>query len=507
MNSGIYRSRLGRPLDKEAAQFLSSIEDDSEIFLEDILGSEAHAIMLYEQRIIKREDLKKILKTLEEIKAKWLRGEISLKVEGPEDIHEFIESLLIDRVGVKVGGKLHIGRSRNDQVALDIRLRMRKYLLEIWRELIDLMKTILVRAEEEKEAPLILYTHLQHAQIGSISHYLLALFDHLLRDLERIENCYKRVNKSPLGASAIGGSLLPLNRIRIAELLGFEGIIENSVDAVSSRDFALESLSASSILMTFLSRVSEDFIIWSSSEFGYIELPDELASPSSIMPHKKNPCLLELVRAKAGKICGLLTASLMELKGTPIGYNRDLQEQKSLIFQGLKETLNVLKIFLKIMKNVEFKTERMLEAVSNSYASAIDLAENLVKYLQISIREAHMIAGEIVKEFVERGLKLKDLDQSIIKETARKILGKELDIPNGVLEIIQDPSKIPSKRMSIGAPNPSEVSRMIEDRKKIIEEKEKILKNILETLKKKEEIFSKTIKSFIEDDSSELLIK
>ncbi|RLG00119.1 MAG: argininosuccinate lyase, partial [Thaumarchaeota archaeon] len=209
MNSGIYRSRLGRPLDKEAAQFLSSIEDDSEIFLEDILGSEAHAIMLYEQRIIKREDLKKILKTLEEIKAKWLRGEISLKVEGLEDIHEFIESLLIDRVGVEIGGKLHIGRSRNDQVALDIRLRMRKYLLEIWKELIDLMKTILVRAEEEKEAPLILYTHLQHAQIGSISHYLLALFDHLLRDLERIENCYKRVNKSPLGASAIGGSLLP----------------------------------------------------------------------------------------------------------------------------------------------------------------------------------------------------------------------------------------------------------------------------------------------------------
>ena len=290
------------------------------------------------------------------------------------------------------------------------------------------------------------------------------------------------MNKSPLGASAIGGSILPLNRVRVAELLGFEGVVENSIDAVSARDFALESLSASSILMTFLSRVSEDLIVWSSSEFGYIELPDELASPSSIMPHKKNPCLLELIRAKAGKICGLLTASLMELKGIPIGYNRDLQEQKPLIFQGLKETLDILKIFSKIMKSVEFKTERMLEIVSSSYAPAIDLAENLVKYLRISIREAHMIVGDIVKEFAEKGLKLKDLDRNTIKDAARRVLGKELDIQNNVLEILQDPSKIPSKRVSMGAPNPREVSRMIEDRKKILKEKKKILENILKKL-------------------------
>ena len=507
MSSGIYRSRLGKPLDKEAEKFLSSIRDDSEIFLEDILGDEAHAIMLYEQGIIEREDLKKILKALEEIKAEWLRGEINLKVDGFEDVHEFIESLLIDRVGVEVGGKLHTGRSRNDQVALDIRLKVRKYLLEIWNELIDLMEIILTRAEEEKDTPLILYTHLQHAQIGSLSHYLLALFDHLLRDLERIENCYKRVNKSPLGASAIGGSILPLNRVRVAELLGFEGVVENSIDAVSARDFALESLSASSILMTFLSRVSEDLIVWSSSEFGYIELPDELASPSSVMPHKKNPCLLELIRAKAGKICGLLTASLIELKGIPIGYNRDLQEQKSLIFQGLKETLDILKIFSKIMKSVEFKIERMLEIVSGSYAPAIDLAENLVKYLRISIREAHMIVGDIVKEFAEKGLKLKDLDRNTIKDAARRVLGKELDIPNNVLEILQDPSKIPSKRVSMGAPNPREVSRMIEDRKKILKEKKKILEDILKTLEEREEMLSKTIKSLIEDDSSKSLTK
>ena len=184
MDSGIYRSRLGKPLDREAARFLSSLEDDSEIFFEDILGSEAHAIMLYEQGIIGRGDLEKILRALEEIKDEWLRGKIDLKAEEFEDVHELIETRLIEMVGLEVGGKLHTGRSRNDQVALDIRLRMRRYLLEIWSELLNLMEIILTRAEEEKDIPLMLYTHLQHAQTGSLSHYLLALFDHLFRDLE-----------------------------------------------------------------------------------------------------------------------------------------------------------------------------------------------------------------------------------------------------------------------------------------------------------------------------------
>jgi len=500
LDSGIYRSRLGKPLDKEVAGFLSSLEDDSEIFLEDILGSEAHAIMLYEQGIIGREDLERILKALEEIKDEWLKGKIDFKAEEFEDVHEFIEARLIKMIGIEIGGKLHTGRSRNDQVALDIRLRMRRYLLEIWSELLNLMEVVLLRSEEEKDTPLMLYTHLQHAQIGSLSHYLLALFDHLLRDLERLEECYRRVNKSPLGASAIGGSDLPLNRLRVAELLGFDGVVENSIDAISSRDFALEALSVSSILATFLSRVSEDFVIWSSNEFGYVELSDQLASPSSVMPHKKNPCILELARAKAGRISGLLTASLMELKGTPTGYNRDLQDQKQLIFEALKEVLSILKIFSKIMKNVKFRAERMREIISDSYAPAVDLAESLIEHLGISIREAHMIVGEIVKKLVEREMKIKDLDLDIIRKVSRKVLNREIDIPENVLEVIKDPLGAVAKRKTLGSPNPSEISRMIEERCKILSEKKRAFQEVFRKIEESEEKLKRTIKSFIERD-------
>lgn len=497
MDSGIYRSRLGEPLDREAARFLSSLEEDSEIFLEDILGSEAHAIMLYEQGIIGRGDLEKILRALEGIKGEWLRGKMGLKAEEFEDVHEFIETRLIEMVGLEIGGKLHTGRSRNDQVALDIRLRIRRYLLEIWNELLNLMEIILTRAEEERDTPLMLYTHLQHAQTGNLSHYLLALFDHLSRDLERLEECYRRVNKSPLGASAIGGSSLPLNRPRVAELLGFDGVVENSIDAVSSRDFALESLSISSILATFLSRVSEDFIIWSSSEFGYLELPDQLASPSSIMPHKKNPCILELVRARAGRISGLLTASLMELKGTPTGYNRDLQNQKQLIFEALKETLAILRMFSKVVKDVRFRVERMREVISESYAPAIDLAENLVKYLGISIREAHMIVGEVVKVLVEKGMGMKDLDLNMIKEVSRRVLGKEVDIPEKVLEVIKEPSRTVRMRRTIGSPNPNEISRMIKDRWKTLNERKKVFQEVSRKVHESEERLQRMVKSLI----------
>jgi len=500
LDSGIYRSRLGKPLDKEVAGFLSSLEDDSEIFLEDILGSEAHAIMLYEQGIIGREDLERILKALEEIKDEWLKGKIDFKAEEFEDVHEFIEARLMKMIGIEIGGKLHTGRSRNDQVALDIRLRMRRYLLEIWSELLNLMEVVLLRSEEEKDTPLMLYTHLQHAQIGSLSHYLLALFDHLLRDLERLEECYRRVNKSPLGASAIGGSDLPLNRLRVAELLGFDGVVENSIDAISSRDFALEALSVSSILATFLSRVSEDFVIWSSNEFGYVELSDQLASPSSVMPHKKNPCILELARAKAGRISGLLTASLMELKGTPTGYNRDLQDQKQLIFEALKEVLSILKIFSKIMKNVKFRAERMREIISDSYAPAVDLAESLIEHLGISIREAHMIVGEIVKKLVEREMKIKDLDLDIIRKVSRKVLNREIDIPENVLEVIKDPLGAVAKRKTLGSPNPSEISRMIEERCKILSEKKRAFQEVFRKIEESEEKLKRTIKSFIERD-------
>jgi len=304
-SGGLYRSRLEK-MDEEALSYLSSLAEDQEILLDDIEGTMAHVIMLCEQGIIPRDDAAKILSVLKELREKAIQGE--LRLEGDyEDVHEFVESKVIERLGIEIGGKLHTGRSRNDQIALDIRLRARRLLLEIWEAALKLAEELLSRAEKELETPIIHYTHLQHAQVGYVSQYLLAHLDHLLRDIERLEGCYRRTNRSPLGACAVAGSTLPLNRELVARLLGFDGLVENSVDAVSSRDFALEALSAVAIMMVNLSRISEDLIIWSTSEFDYVELPDSLASPSSIMPHKKNPCILELLRAKTAKVIGLLT--------------------------------------------------------------------------------------------------------------------------------------------------------------------------------------------------------
>jgi len=478
---GLYRSRLGKRMDEEALRYLSSLSEDREILLEDIEGTEAHVIMLCKQEIIQVNEARQILKVLEELKEKALRGELELKGDF-EDVHEFIESQIIKRLGVKVGGKVHTGRSRNDQVALDIRLRVRRYLIEIWKEALDLAETLLSRAEEEKETIMLHYTHLQPAQVGYLSHYLLAHLDHLFRDIERLEECYHRVNKSPLGACAIAGSTLPLDRRLIAELLGFEGIIENSLDAVSSRDFALEALSISAIMMTNLSRIAEDLITWCSREFGYVELPDELASPSSVMPHKKNPCILELLRAKAGKVIGLLTSALTMIKAIPTGYDRDLQELKPIIWEALSETRDALQIMRKTIRGVTFKKERMLEVTAQSYAPAIELAEALIKYSSLSLREAHMLVGALVKNLHESGKTLRDLNLTHLTHLAQKILGKNVTLPEEVFRKIIDVKEASKLRATEGASTPAEIQRMIDARKKLLQVRRRALEEVLKNL-------------------------
>ncbi|MDW8022095.1 MAG: argininosuccinate lyase [Nitrososphaerota archaeon] len=489
---GLYRSRLGKEMDEEAVSYLSSLRDDEEILLEDIEGTQAHVIMLYEQGIISRDEARQILRALEELKGEAAEGKIELR-GGFEDIHELIESYIISRVGREVGGKVHSGRSRNDQVALDIRLRVRRYLLEIWREALSLGRALLSRAEEEKEAMIIHYTHLQHAQVGYISHYLLAHLDHLLRDLERLEACYHRVNKSPLGACAIAGSTLPLNRNRVAELLGFDGLVENSVDAVSSRDFALEAVAVAAIMMTNLSRVAEDLIIWSSSEFGYVELPDELASPSSVMPHKKNPCILELLRAKSGKIIGLLTSLLTIMKGTPTGYNRDLQEAKTLIWEALKEARDSAKILTKVVQGIRFREERILERVEESYAPAIELAEALMIHAKLSLRDAHKLVGALVRQLHDEEKSLRDLDYKTLEDVSEKVLGKRVNLPEEDLRKAINPKEATKARKTAGASTPNEIARMLEERRESLEKTAEGFEINLKKLLRSREKFEETI--------------
>jgi len=489
---GLYRSRLGKQMDEEALRYLSSLSEDREILLEDLEGTEAHVIMLHKQKIISTSEAKQILEILEELKEKVSKNELSLEGEF-EDVHELIESQVVKRLGVNIGGKMHTGRSRNDQVALDIRLRVRRYLIEIWRTALDLAETLLSRAEKEKNAIMLHYTHLQPAQVGYLSHYLLANLDHLLRDIDRVEECYHRVNRSPLGACATAGSTLPLDRRLVAELLGFEGIVENSIDAVSSRDFALEALSISAIIMANLSRIAEDLIIWSSHEFGYVELPDDLASPSSVMPHKKNPCILELLRAKTGKVIGLTTSALTMMKAIPTGYDRDLQELKPIIWEALKETRDSLRILRKVVQRIAFKRERMLESASRSYAPAIELAEALIKHSGLSLREAHILVGALVKSLHESGKPLKDLDLKQLTDLAQQMLGKSISLPEGVFQRIIDSEDVPKLRATEGASAPTEIQKMIEDRRNIIRSRRRALEEALKNLSNSRQKFEESL--------------
>lgn len=492
---GLYRSRL-EEMDEEALSYLSSLAEDQEILLDDIEGTEAHVIMLCEQGIISEDDADKILSTLEELREKAIRRELRLE-GGYEDVHEFIESKVIEKLGIEVGGKLHTGRSRNDQIALDMRLRTRRLLLEIWEAALKLAEELLSRAEKELETPMIHYTHLQHAQIGYVSQYLLAHLDHLLRDIKRIEECYYRTNKSPLGACATAGSTLPLNRELVARLLGFDGIVENSVDAVSSRDFALEALSTAAIMMTNLSRIAEDMIIWSTSEFGYLELPDNLASPSSIMPHKKNPCILELLRAKTAKVIGLLMGSLALMKGIPTGYDRDFQEGKPLLWEALRETRDSLNMMAKTINLVKFRADKLFETVRQSYAPAIELTEVLMKHAGLSLREAHKLVGFVIKLLHEQGRALKTLTPEELSVAANHVLGKNITISPEILKKAMEPMEITKWRMTLGSASPQEIRRMIGKRRELLDKAWARLRNVEKNLSQARQFFEESLKKIV----------
>lgn len=492
---GIYRSRVSRGLREEVWRFVSSLREDERMVEEDINGTEAHEIMLHEQGILSREELKAILTSLERMREEYREGK--LKVEGRfEDVHELLEARVIAEVGMKIGGKLHTGRSRNDQVALDLRLRLRKELNLISSSLLQLVEVLLRRAEEHLETPLILLTHTQHAQLGTVGHYLLAQTDLLLRDFDRMEDCYHRVNLCPLGGGAVGGSTFPLDRRRTASLLGFEGLVENSLDAVSSRDAVLEAAACMSLLMTHLSRMAEDLILWSTQEFGYVELSDEYSSTSSAMPQKKNPCTLELIRGRVGEVHGSLLSLLTLLKGIPSGYNRDLQQVKPPLWRCLDETRSCLEIMKGVVETMKVKGERTTSSSSLSWALAWDLAEGLVREAGLSFREAHAVVGQAVKEAFSSGLTVKDLSVELLERAGEKALGRKVKVGQKVLRYL-DPLFSLRMRRTVGSPSPREVRRMLGTRKRELERRRARLNQRKKKLEEAGEKLAKTVKAYI----------
>ena len=468
MGSGLFRSRLDKTFDDRTARFHTSVAEDLRIFEDDIDGTEAHDIMLHEQGVIPLESLKLILSALEEIRREWHRGEVVIGAEY-EDVHEYIEAHVIEKIGVHSGGMLHTGRSRNDQVVVDVRLRVREETLETCEKVLGLVDAILTKADQHVETLMMLYTHGQHAQIGTFGHYMMAYADVLLRDFQRLMDCYGRVNRNPLGAGPVGGTSIDIDRQRTTELLGFDGLIENSIDATSWRDWAIEEAAASAILMASLSRVAADLAEWSTVEFGYVELADEYSSSSSIMPQKKNPSTLELIRGKTGEVYGALTELLTMVKGVPSGYYQDLQGTKPPLWRCLDTVKTCLEVMTGIISTLEVKKERMQGRVEGSTTVALDMAESFAEEKRLSFREAYRLAAALVREVLEKSARLQDLKPTDVAETSLRAIGKRVEVSEEFIRDTTDPLSSLLRRRSQGGPHPEEVRRMLEDRRRQLE--------------------------------------
>lgn len=399
-------------------EFGASIPFDQELVMEDIEGSIAHVKMLGKNEIIPMEDCEKIIEGLFVLKEKAEKGELQYSIAA-EDIHLNLERMLIEEIG-PVGGKMHTGRSRNDQVATDMHLYLKKQVKSIMNHIKELQASLVEQAEKHVETIFPGYTHLQRAQPVSFAHHLLAYFWMLDRDYERFEESLKRIDISPLGAAALAGTTFPIDRHFTAEQLGFSNVYENSMDAVSDRDFVVEFLSNASLTMVHLSRLAEEIILWSSREFNFIELDDAYATGSSIMPQKKNPDMAELIRGKSGRVIGHLMGMLTTLKGLPLTYNKDMQEDKEGMFDTVHTLIGSLKIFAGMIRTMTVRTEVMEKAVTQDFSNATELADYLATK-GIPFREAHEIVGKLVLHCIENNCYLLDLSLEELQQACPEI--------------------------------------------------------------------------------------
>ena len=409
----MWAGRTSGVTDSIADDFNSSIHFDSRMYRQDITGSMAHAQMLADCGIIAADDAELIIKTLEEILSDINSGKLDIDLKS-EDIHMFIEQELTARIG-DTGKKLHTARSRNDQVALDIRMYLREKCDEISDLLCELIKTLTEKAEEYKGVIMPGYTHLQRAQPITFGHHLMAYCMMLLRDVDRLGDCRRRTNISPIGCCALAGTTYNTDREAEAAALGFDGVCLNSLDGVSDRDFAVELMSAISLIMVHLSRFSEEIILWSSWEFKFIELSDSYTTGSSIMPQKKNPDMAELVRGKSGRVFGDLLGLLTTLKGLPLAYNKDMQEDKEGVFDAVDTVIMCLKVFTPMIATMKAIPENMKKAAQKGFINATDLADYLVKQ-GMPFRTAYKISGTIVAECIAADTVLEDLPISEYKK-------------------------------------------------------------------------------------------
>lgn len=448
--ANLWSGRFEKGMDEIVEEFNASINFDKRLYDCDINGSIAHITMLSEQGIVTEEEKNKIIETLQQIKIEIEKGDITFSVKD-EDIHMAVEGILIKRLG-DTGKKLHTARSRNDQVAVDTRLYVKREIESILENLTYMEHVLLEKAEKYHDAIMIGFTHMQHAQPVTVGFHLMAYFQMFKRDIERFRDSLERTDYCPLGSCALAGTTLPINRHKTAELLNFSHVTENAMDSVSDRDYVLELMSAASICMMHISRFAEEFVYWNSQEFSYISIDDSYCTGSSIMPQKKNPDMAELLRGKVGRVYGNLFQLLTVMKGTPLAYNKDFQEDK----EGLFDTVDTLKksllIFAKMIEKTEFNLENIKKQLNKGFLNATDIAEHFVK-MNIPFREAHEIVGKMVKYS-----EIHDMDFVDLKDTDLKSIDERLSI--SVLPDLSMEGCIKG-RVSYGGTAPSEVLRQI----------------------------------------------
>lgn len=458
------KSRLGEIFDKEITKFCSSLGFDREIFRHDLLNSLAHAIMLYENKAINEARGRALICALLEL---WNKGCETLESgeKDAEDIHELIEICLKD-----AGEVLQTARSRNDQIACDLRMKTREEINTLSREILNLLSAMINLAERNKNKIFPSYTHMQVAQVAKFSHYILAHFDSVARALERLNESYRITNMSPLGAAAGATSTVKIDRKLVSELLGFSGIVENSLDAISARDFMLFIAGDISALCTEISRFAEELIIFSTQEFKLIELSDEHASVSSMMPQKKNPDVLEIIRARCSKVIANCFSLFLILKSLPYSYNRDFQEMNAIFFSAMKESKEIIAIFSRVLDGIKVNEERAVEICKLGFANASDIAEALVKK-GITFRKAHEIVGKAIKEIIKDNRSYSEIADYIIKHAKEEKAEISMEELGDYLSI----NKVVEMKKNLGAPNKTEIERMLGERKKVVENHEKQL--------------------------------
>ena len=455
----LWGGRFTKETDQLVYNFNASISFDKRFYEQDIKGSIAHVMMLCKQGILFEEEKKEIIAGLESILRDVESGRLEI-TDKYEDIHSFVEANLIERIG-DVGKMLHTGRSRNDQVALDMKMYIRSEIISLQGLVVDLLRELLEIMKQNVDTIMPGFTHMQKAQPTTLAHHMGAYFEMFKRDHSRLKDIYKRMNTCPLGAGALAGTTYPLDRNYTAELLGFDGPTLNSMDTVSDRDYLIELMSALSTIMMHLSRFSEEVIIWNSNEYQFVEIDDSYSTGSSIMPQKKNPDIAELVRGKTGRVYGALMSILTTMKGIPLAYNKDMQEDKELIFDAIDTAKGCLALFTGMISTMKFNMERMNESARHGFTNATDAADYLVNH-GVPFRDAHGIVGQLVLYCIDKGIALDDMSLEEYKAIS-PVFGED------IYDSISMETCV-NKRKTIGAPGPDAMRKVIEIYTKYLEE-------------------------------------